>query len=89
MRMQSVVVTLLSAAIGIMLPLALMAIDSMSDHGWWPGWILFFWPSSYILGATAGTKDLNAYLMIAIAVAINGIIYGYVGSLLYRLRRPG
>lgn len=84
MQVRSLHVVLIAAAIGIALPIVVMTIDRLTDLGWWPRWILYVWPSSYILGATSGVKDLGAYLMIAISISINGLAYGYVGSLLFR-----
>ena len=70
------------AAIGIAIPLLVMLIDNLSAHGWWPSWIVAIWPTSYMLIATAGTKDLSAYLFIAMSIAINGVLYGAAGALL-------
>jgi len=81
---RSLQVVLVAAAIGIAFPIVFLTVDGLSGQGWWPSWILYVWPSSYILGATSGVKNLGAYAMIVISIAINGLIYGYVGSLLFR-----
>ena len=78
---------LVAGAIGIVLPLILLAVDAASVHGWWPKWIVYVWPTSYMLGATAGEKDLAAYLIITAAVAVNSLVYAYLGFVIARLMR--
>ena len=73
-------------AIGILVPAVIMCLDSWSTHGWWPAWVLWVWPSSYMLLATAGKKEAWDYLIIVFAVLVNGALYGYLFSVLYRLR---
>ena len=76
-----------AAILGITLPLLVMLSDSLSAQGWWPSWIFAVWPSSFMLIATAGTKDLAAYAILAISVAINAIFYGVVGAALRKAFR--
>lgn len=71
--------------VGVTIPLLVMLIDKLSAHGWWPSWIFTIWPSSYMLIATAGTKDFSAYVIVAISIVINGVLYGVVGALLFAL----
>lgn len=78
---------LILGAIGVLLPMILLAVDAASAQGWWPKWILYVWPTSYMLGATSGEKDIGGYLIIAAAIAINGALYAYVGSVVARLFR--
>lgn len=81
-------VALILGAIGVLLPALLLAVDAASAHGWWPKWILYVWPTSYMLGATSGEKDVGGYLVVAAAIVINGALYAYVGSVGARLFRP-
>lgn len=71
----------------MLLPILLLGIDAASAHGWWPQWILYVWPTSYMLGGTSGEKDIGGYLTIAAAIAVNAVLYGYIGSVLARLFR--
>lgn len=75
------------AVIGIGIPIAIMTADSLSPKGWWPDWILWVWPSSYMLMATAGKKELWDYFVIGLSIVINGALYAYIASLIYRLAR--
>jgi hypothetical protein len=70
------------ALIGIAIPLLVLLIDRLSAHGWWPSWTSIIWPSSYMLIATAGTKDLSALAIMATSIVINGVIYGIVVGVL-------
>ena len=73
------------AIAGIIIPLFIMLIDNLSAHGWWPAWIFAIWPSSYMLIATAGTKDFSAYSIIVFSIVINAVLYGVVGAFLFSL----
>lgn len=79
-------VVLIFGAVGLFLPIVLLGVDAASPR-LWPQWILYVWPTSYMLGATSGEKDIGGYLIIAAAIAINAVLYGYVGSVLVRLFR--
>lgn len=76
-----------AAVIGVIIPLLCLAIDATSQTGWWPKWILLIWPTSYMLIATSGIKDLSAYMIIAFSIAMNGAVYAGVGAIAYRLMR--
>ncbi len=80
-------VLLVGALIGVLVPLLVLWADSLSATGWWPDWILWVWPSSYMLMATAGKKELWDYFVIILSIAINGALYCYVASILYRVAR--
>ena len=75
------------ALIGIAIPLAIMSADSLSSAGWWPDWVLWVWPSSYMLMATAGKKELWDYFVIALSVAVNVALYSYLAGLAIRAVR--
>ena len=59
-----------AALIGVLLPLLILFVDwlTLARGGWWPKWVHYLWPTSYVLVATACTKDVAAYLIIAFAV---------------------
>jgi hypothetical protein len=46
-----------SATLGVVIPIILIAIDGFSPHGWWPDWISYVWPTSYMLIATSAIMD--------------------------------
>lgn len=73
------------AMVGVAISLLVMLIDKLSVQGWWPSWIFTIWPSSYMLIVTAGTKDFSAHVIVAIAIVINGALYGAGGALLFAL----
>ena len=75
---------IIGAVIGIAFPLAIMSADSLSSTGWWPDWILWVWPSSYMLIATAGKKEPWDYFVIALSIAVNAALYCYIASLVFR-----
>jgi hypothetical protein len=74
----------IAAVIGVIIPLLFLVVDALSQTGWWPKWILFVWPTSYMLIATSGIKDLSAYMLIALSIAVNGAVYAGVGAIAYR-----
>lgn len=85
--MNTRLLALISGVVGMLVPLALLAADAASAHGWWPEWILLVWPSSYMLGATASRLDLGGYLIVGAAIITNGILYAYLGVMLARVIR--
>jgi hypothetical protein len=65
--------------VGFVLPVVIIAIDRTSIHGWWPRWVPYAFPSSYILGAASGVIDSFFYEMAAIAIAVNVVMYSIIG----------
>lgn len=78
-------IVIIAGIVGLSIPVTIMGIDSLSQHGWWPAWILYIWPTSYMLGATSGIKEFADYVIIVVSIAVNGVIYGYLASVLNRL----
>jgi hypothetical protein len=76
------------AAVGLIVPIATLLIDHVSKGGWWPHWIMYAWPTSYMFGATSGVVDAFWYEIAAVAIALNVVIYAAVGGILLRLLGP-
>ena len=70
------------AAFGVLFPLLLLAADHMSAHGWWPNWIGYIWPTSYMFVATGAIVDRFWYEIAALSIGLNVILYGLVGIIL-------
>lgn len=74
------------AAGGFLVPLAVLAVDWFSEHGWFPGWILLIWPSSVLLFPHSGySMDIGKLAVIGLSAALNAVLYVIVGYLLYRV----
>lgn len=72
---------------GILLPIVVMSVDRLSAHGWWPEWVNYVWPTSYMLMASSGFHDAYVYEVIAVSVIANAMIYVLVGLVINRLFR--
>jgi len=70
------------AAFGVLLPLLLLAADHMSAHGWWPNWIGYIWPTSYMFVATSAIVDRLWYEVAVLSIGLNALLYGLVGLIL-------
>jgi hypothetical protein len=68
-----------AAAVGAIVPLALLLVSRLSGIGWWPSWTLILWPPSYMLLATGGRDDAGARVIVAIAWVLNICLYAIVG----------
>jgi hypothetical protein len=79
-RIKSIVVWF--AILGFLIPVAIIAVDRLSAHGWWRPWMLYVFPSSYMIGAASGVIDGFFYEMAALAIIANTVLYAVVGFLL-------
>jgi hypothetical protein len=79
-RLSSIII--LFATAGFVIPVVLVAIDCLSAHGFWRHWILYVFPSSYMLGAASGIIDSFFYEMAAIAIVVNIMLYSIAGFIL-------
>jgi hypothetical protein len=51
-----------------------------------PDWVTYFWPTFFILGGISGHASVAAEVMaIGIAAFLNGMLYGILGWLCFRL----
>jgi hypothetical protein len=65
-------------SVGILLPVIVMSIDRLSLHGWFPWWLVFVWPTSYMV------LSWDAHGIMIISTVINALIYILTGLLLRR-----
>jgi hypothetical protein len=79
-RLRTIVVWF--ATVGFLIPIAIIVIDRLSAHGWWAHWVLYVFPSSYMIGAASGIIDSFFYEMAAIAIVVNIILYSIAGLIL-------
>jgi hypothetical protein len=77
--MRALRVALAFATIGVLLPLTIMIADHMSAHGWWPNWIIYVWPTSYMFLATEAIVDGFWYETAALSIGLNALLYALVG----------
>lgn len=70
-------------SVGTLLPPILMTVDQMSPHGWWPRWIYYVWPTSYMLIANEAIMNTRAWTAVAVSAILNALIYVLVGLVLY------
>jgi hypothetical protein len=79
-RLKPIVISF--AILGFLIPVSIIAIDRLSAHGWWRPWVLYVFPSSYMVGAASGIIDSFFYEMTAIATLVNTLLYAVVGCIL-------
>ena len=77
--------TLLFAFLGLLVPLAILAVKQLSAAGFSPQWIYFAWPTYFILGGLSGQVDATAITFLIVSIVLNIAIYAYVGSIFGRL----
>jgi hypothetical protein len=75
-----------AALLGIGIPAAVLFIDHLSPHGWWPRWISFVWPSNYMLMAADGRPGF-LFEAIAISTTVNAVLYALLAILLASIYR--
>lgn len=66
--------------IGLLIPPSVMLADYLSAYGWWPVWVKWLWPSSYMLIATAGESDFDGLVIIAVSILANAVLYSVLGG---------
>ena len=71
------------------MPIAILGADRASDHGWWPSWIAYVWPTNYMFGATSAIVDGFWYEIAALSIGINALIYVLVGLAISALVAKG
>lgn len=74
------------AAVGLLLPAVVITIDRLSPHGWWPRWVHYVWPTSYMLLANEALVNARTNTVVVVAVILNSLIYALVGAVLCSLR---
>ena len=79
------------ALLGVGIPIVLLCIDATTRGGWWPPWIMYVWPTDFMLGVASGVRDKFFVEIAALAAAINGGLYAIggaaTGAIVGRLRR--
>jgi hypothetical protein len=84
-RTSTVVITF--GIVGALGPISLLVTDRLSHHGWWPGWISYAWPTSYMFIATSAVIDRFWYEIATLSISLNAILYGIIGLMLASLWR--
>jgi ABC-type multidrug transport system permease subunit len=75
------------AICGVLVPIAMLAVDHISPHGWWPDWVNYVWPTDYMLGATSAIVNRFWFEIAALSIALNAIIYGIAGAIVVSAQR--
>ena len=70
--------------VGVLLPAVVLIVDRLAPHGWWPRWVFYVWPTSYMLGANSAFTPTVANVITAVSVGINALIYALYGLLAFR-----
>jgi hypothetical protein len=76
-------VATLCGVVGLLIPAILVVIDRLSSGGWWPRWVIYVWPTSYMLIANSAVMDATAYVIIAFSAVLNALLYSLVGLGVY------
>ena len=71
--------TLAFGALGILLPLFILAVD-WATSGRYPAWSIYVWPTLLMLMPYGGADfDLEKIAVTAVSVVLNGALYAVVG----------
>jgi hypothetical protein len=76
---------LVFAVIGLVVPLGILLAKTFSSTGFSPVWILYVWPTYFILGGLAGEIDAVTVVYLIVSVLVNAMLYAYVGTIVARL----
>jgi hypothetical protein len=74
----------LCGLLGFMIPTALVFLHRLAVINWWPHWLMYVWPSSYML-ASAGSTATN--LSIGFSSILNALLYALIAWAILRLMR--
>ena len=77
--------TLAFAILGLIFPILVLLAKAFASTGFSPSWILYIWPSYFILGGLAGEIDAATIGYVIISILLNAVLYAYVGSLVARI----
>lgn len=69
----------LCGLIGFLIPVILVVVDQSTNGGWWPRWVIYVWPTSYMLIANSAVMDATAYTIIALSAFLNALLYALLG----------
>jgi ABC-type glycerol-3-phosphate transport system permease component len=78
-------VTVVFGIVGVLLPAIVLIIDRLSPHGWWPRWVFYVWPTSYMLLANEALVNTRTGTVTLVSVVLNSLIYALVGFVLYAI----
>lgn len=78
---------LVFAVIGLLVPLAILLAKALSSTGFGPIWIVYVWPSYFVLGGMAGEIDALTMADLIVSISLNVALYAYLGSIVGRLSR--
>jgi hypothetical protein len=73
----------LCGLVGLLIPVILVVIDRSISGGWWPRWVIYVWPTSYMLIANSAVMDATAYTIIVFSAFLNAVLYALLGLGIY------
>ena len=80
-KLGAVICAVICAVIGLVLPVVFIAVDAATPGGWWPPWIMYFWPADFMLGVASGNRDWYFFEIAGVAISINVVLYAVVGAI--------
>lgn len=72
-------------AIGLGVPITILLVKTLSPSGFSPAWIVYIWPSFFLLGGLSGKVDGITIAYLVVSVLINVAVYAYVGIIIGRI----
>jgi len=73
--------------LGFLVPTALVFLNRSSPTWWWPGWIVYVWPSSLMLDEHQVLMTFTGYATFTVAALLNSLLYAALGFCLCRALR--
>jgi hypothetical protein len=78
-------VGVIAAIIGVSIAVIIFVLNQQLSiiHAWWYKFILFIWPSHFIMLAFSGPVDWKVLQALGISALLNGLLYSLVAVLIY------
>ena len=79
----------IAAIIGVSIAVVIFVLNQQLSivHAWWYKFILFIWPSNFILLAFSGPVDWKVLQALGISALLNGLLYSLIAILIYAFFR--
>jgi hypothetical protein len=78
-------VGMISAIIGVSIAVVIFFLNQQLSivHAWWYKFILFIWPSYFIMLAFSGPVDWKVLQALGISALLNGLLYSLIAVSIY------
>jgi hypothetical protein len=77
----------IAAIVGVSIAVVIFVLNQQLSivHAWWYKFILFIWPSYFIMLAFSGPVDWKVLQALGISALLNGLLYSLIAVSIYAL----